>query len=279
MPYFESLSHLSKLMRLDKPVGTLLLLWPTLWSLILASGGRLDLKLTCLFISGVFLMRSAGCVINDIADRHVDPFIHRTRNRPLAQKKLPVSLALFCFALLMILSYALVLQCNPLTIAWAFVAAALSILYPFTKRLSHFPQFILGLAFSCSVLLVAAAHLNQIPVWAWILFFANTCWVLAYDTIYALLDLEDDLKIGVKSPAVYFQARTPYFIALMQALFVSALLYLNPHYGLSAATATVIFVYQQYLIISKKQFYKAFSSNNWIGLVVSSDLILRTWLS
>ncbi|MFM8453908.1 MAG: 4-hydroxybenzoate octaprenyltransferase [Gammaproteobacteria bacterium] len=266
------------LIRFHKPVGTLLLLWPTLWALVMASKGLPDLKFLGLFVLGTFLMRSAGCVINDWADQDFDRQVARTKARPLAAQVLSSKTALAICLGLILAAYYVVLQCNLLTIELAFLALFLALAYPFMKRFTYFPQLVLGLAFSTSILLAAAAVLNSIPAWAYVLFFANTVWVLSYDSIYSILDLEDDLKIGLKSPAVYFgRKRVNYFIALIQILFFITLLIIKIDIGILFLIG-IILIYQQYLILSEdiSKIYFAFSSNNIIGLLVLVGIILSS---
>jgi len=197
----------TELIRLPKQYGTLLVLWPTLWSLFLASKGLPKAKYLVIFIMGTFLMRSAGCVINDIADRKFDPLVERTRNRPLASGALTVKEALAAFAVLASLAFILVLFLNRLTIALSFIGIVLAVVYPFVKRVSHLPQTVLGMAFGWGAVMAWSAVNNSISSAAVLIFIANIFWSMAYDTIYALMDIKDDMRIGVKSTAILFGPR------------------------------------------------------------------------
>lgn len=203
----EKFRAVSDLIRLPKQQGTLLVLWPTLWSLFIASNGRPSMKHLAVFILGTFLMRSAGCAINDIADRNFDPFVERTKTRPLANGRLNVREALFVFSALSLLAFVLVLFLNAFTVMLSFVGIALASAYPFVKRVSHFPQTVLGMAFGWGAVMAWSAVHGTVGTVALLIFFANICWSMAYDTIYALMDKEDDIKIGVKSTALFFGSR------------------------------------------------------------------------
>jgi len=195
-----------KLLRIDRPVGYWLLLWPTLWGLLAASGGRPSLKNVIIFVGGVVLMRSAGCVINDIADRKFDPMVERTKARPIAAGKIAPGAALIGFVVMLLLALLLVAQTSAYVIVLAVIGAVLASLYPFMKRYTHFPQAWLGMAFGWGAIMAWAAETGDVfdsPI-PWLLFFANVCWSLSYDTAYALSDREDDKKIGVKSTAIFF---------------------------------------------------------------------------
>ncbi|MBI2413789.1 MAG: 4-hydroxybenzoate octaprenyltransferase [Deltaproteobacteria bacterium] len=200
----DKLSAVSDLIRLPRQQGTLLVLWPTLWSLFLASGGRPPVKVLVIFVIGTFLMRSAGCAINDIADRNFDPHVERTRSRPIASGRLKVREALFVFAALSLLAFVLVLFLNPFTIVLSFIGIALASVYPFVKRISHWPQAVLGMAFGWGAIMAWAAIENELGFVPLLIFVANIFWSIAYDTIYALMDKDDDIKIGVKSTALLF---------------------------------------------------------------------------
>jgi len=206
-----------RLLRIDRPVGYWLLLWPTLWGLLAASHGQPSLKNTLIFVSGVFLMRSAGCVINDFADRHFDPRVARTRQRPVAAGRIAPGAALAGFAGLLLLALLLVLQTSPLVVALAFAGAALAIVYPFLKRYIHFPQAWLGMAFGWGAVMAWAAETGSVTNSAvpWLLFAANICWALSYDTAYAIGDRADDATIGVKSAALWFGERVVAAVILL----------------------------------------------------------------
>jgi 4-hydroxybenzoate polyprenyltransferase len=213
----------SELIRLPRQYGTLLVLWPTLWSLFLASGGWPAPRLLVIFIIGTFLMRSAGCAINDIADRRFDPMVERTRSRPLASGALTVREALFAFVVLSLLAFVLVLFLNRLTIALSFAGIALSVVYPFVKRVSHLPQAVLGMAFGWGAVMAWSAVTGRVSAAALLIFIANIFWSMAYDTIYALMDIKDDMMIGVKSTAILFGERVYRALVLLYIAFGAAM--------------------------------------------------------
>lgn len=223
MKLIQRLLQYAYLMRLNKPVGILLLLWPTLWALWLASAGHPEGKLLFIFVLGVILMRSAGCIINDFADRHVDGFVKRTCNRPLASGKIRVFEALILFMLLGLLALLLVLQLNKLTILYAFIGAALTLVYPFMKRFTHLPQLGLGLAFAWGIPMVFAATQGKLSWSAWFLFMTAVLWPVIYDTLYAMTDREDDIKVGIKSTAILFGQADRIIIGILQILFLMCL--------------------------------------------------------
>jgi 4-hydroxybenzoate polyprenyltransferase len=275
-----------QLMRFDKPIGILLLLWPALWSLWIAGAGRPDVLVTIVIVLGVILMRAAGCVINDYADRDIDPHVQRTQSRPIASGQVSPTEALILFAGLCLTAFALVLLLNWMTIMLSFFGVILAASYPFMKRYTYFPQAYLGLAFGWAVPMSFAAQTQQLPEVAWLLYLATLFWALAYDTMYALADRDEDMAIGVKSTAILFGGMDRIFIALFQ-VFVLLLLYgigdmLNfkwPYYmGLLVATALCI--YQQYLIRHRQpaQSIQAFLNNNWFGMVVFVGLVIQYWL-
>ena len=264
------------LMRLHRPIGILLLLWPTLWALWIAGQGHPDLKVLIIFILGVVVMRSAGCVINDIADRNFDGHVERTKNRPLVTGQVSLREAVILFLLLCIVALLLVLQLNVFTIKLSFIGLALAIIYPFTKRYIYWPQFVLGLAFAWGVPMAFAAQLNTIPVIAWWVFLAAVLWPIAYDTMYAMADREDDKLIGIKSTALLFGQYDRLIIGFIQVLVLLLLLFigwqlkLNFIYFISLLIALILVGYQQFLIKNRepKQCFRAFLNNNWFGLVV-----------
>lgn len=268
-PYVE-------LMRLNKPIGSLLLLWPTLWALWVASNGKPNLNILLIFILGVFIMRSAGCVINDIADRKIDGRVKRTQSRPLALGKISTKNALILFSVLCFLGFLLVLQLNFYTILLSCVALLLAIVYPFTKRITHLPQLMLGAAFAWSVPMVFAAVNHEISFTGWLLYAVATIWPFAYDSIYALMDKEDDLKVGVKSTAILFGKWDIPFIFFLQLsvvlglLLLGTLLHFNRLYYLGLMIVTVMIGYQIFLISRRttNDYYRAFYNNHWLGLVV-----------
>lgn len=270
------------LARFDKPIGILILLWPTLWAIWIASNGKPDKLVLVVFCLGVVLMRAAGCVINDYADKDFDPHVARTQQRPIASGKVKPKEALVLFAVLCLIAFGLVLLMNAYTIALSFVAAFLAASYPFMKRYTHLPQAYLGMAFGFAVPMAFAAQLNTIPLKAWILYLAVLLWALVYDTMYAMVDMEDDLKIGVKSTAILFGNKVREITACLQLIMMILLLVVGlmqnlawPYYvGLLVASG--LSVYQQMLIyhFHKPDCFKAFLNSNWFGLAVFGGLFL-----
>ena len=264
------------LMRLHRPIGIYLLLHPTLWALWLASKGQPRVELIIIFVMGVILMRSAGCVINDFADRNVDPHVRRTKDRPIASGLVSSKEALYLFIFLILLAFLLVLHLNFFTILLSIPAVFLAILYPFMKRYTHFPQIILGAAFSWAIPMVFSAQLNQVPLLAWWLFLTALLWTVAYDTQYAMTDREDDLKIGVKSTAIFFGKFDKLIIGILQVLVLISLSligvfeHLNLFYQFGVLAMAGFFIYQQYLIKDREptRCFQAFLNNHWAGLVV-----------
>ena len=216
-----------QLMRMDKPIGTLLLLWPTLWALIIAAQGVPDLTVLVVFILGVVFMRSAGCVINDFADRKVDGHVKRTSQRPLPSGRVTSKEAIGLFIVLSVASFLLVLTMNPLTIKLSFAGLFLAFIYPFMKRYTHLPQLFLGLAFSWSIPMAWAAQANELPAMVWFIFAINALWTIAYDTQYAMVDRDDDLKIGIKSTAILFGRFDKMIIGALQLVTMAMLLLLG----------------------------------------------------
>jgi 4-hydroxybenzoate polyprenyltransferase len=271
------------LMRLDRPIGILLLMWPTLWGLWIASEGKPDLLVLVVFVAGVALMRSAGCVINDYADRDFDPHVERTRHRPLAAQRVSTREALGLFVVLCLVAFVLVLQLNLLTITLSFVGAFLAASYPFMKRFTHLPQFYLGVAFGWSIPMAFAAQTGEVPAVAWVLFFANMFWSVAYDTAYAMVDRDDDLKVGVKSTAILFGRWDRHMIGLAHSLSLCLLVVAGNmanlglvYYG-SLGVAAGLAIYQQTLLYRRdpKQCFGAFLNNNWFGAAVFAGLVLN----
>ena len=268
------------LMRLDRPIGTLLLLWPTLWALWIAAEGLPDPFIFLVFVLGVFVMRSAGCVINDVADRDFDPHVERTRNRPLAARRVAPREALALFGVLMLVALGLVLTLNTLTLWLALAGAALATLYPFMKRFTYLPQVHLGLAFSWAIPMAFAAQTGSVPPIAWLLLTGNLIWTVAYDTIYAMVDREDDLRVGVKSTAILFGDMDRAFVAGMQitVLVVLALVAqqasLGRAFDAGLAAAVALFAWQQWLIRDRERdpCFKAFLNNNWVGAAVFAGI-------
>lgn len=272
----NKLTHYIQLMRLHRPIGILLLLWPTLWALWIAAAGRPDFKILFIFILGTLVMRSAGCVINDIADRNFDGYVKRTQNRPLARGILSLKKAFILLAVLCSIALVLVLQLNHLTIELSFAALALATIYPFLKRYTYWPQLILGAAFAWSIPMAFTAVLNDIPSVAWLIFSIGVLWTIAYDTMYAMADRSDDIKIGVKSTAILFGHYDRLLIGIIQILVLLLLVYsgillqLTLFYYLSLLIASSFFVYQQYLIKDRDPALclRAFVNNQWFGAVV-----------
>ncbi len=279
----EQLTQYAYLMRLDRPIGIYLLMWPTLWALWIAGEGGPDLLVLAVFTSGVVLMRSAGCVINDYADRDFDPHVERTRNRPIAAGHVKPGEALVLFAALSLTAFALVLLMNRLTILLSLVGVVLAATYPFMKRYTHLPQVYLGAAFGWAVPMAFAAQTGSVPKEAWLLFVATVLWATAYDTMYGMVDREDDLKIGVKSTAILFGESDRLIIAIIQLLLMGALLLagqvagLGGYYYFGLLMAGGLVFYQQYLIRNREpqQCFKAFLNNNWFGAVVFAGIVLH----
>ena len=271
------------LIRLNRPIGIFLLLWPTLWGLWIASEGFPNTKILVVFLFGVFLMRSAGCILNDIIDKDFDKFVARTQNRPLASDKLSSIEAFIVAVSLIFIAFLLVLTTNTLTVQLSFVAIILAGTYPFLKRHTYLPQFFLGLTFGWSIPMAFAATTNSIPKIAWLLLIANILWTVVYDTIYAMIDREDDLKIGIKSTAILFDDADRFIIGSIQSLVLIALIVigqqasLNTIYYFSLIIGGCLFLYQLYLIRNRdpKKCMQAFLNNNWFGLVVFIGLFIN----
>ena len=281
-PIAHRLSLYAQLMRLHRPVGIYLLLWPCLWALWLAAEGPPEWRLLLIFVTGTVLMRSAGCVINDFADRRVDPHVQRTKDRPMATGEVGEREALALFALLCLLAFGLVLLTNRLTVYLSFVALALAACYPFMKRYTHLPQLVLGAAFSFSIPMAFSAQRGELPASLWLLYLANLLWTMAYDTFYAMVDRDDDVLIGVKSTAILFgrhdraitaclQAATLVLLALVGVVFALGL-----SYYAGIAIAGLLFVRQQVMIRERDReaCFQAFLSNNQVGAVIFVGLAL-----
>lgn len=280
------INHLKQyalLIRLDKPIGILLLLWPTLISLWIAANGWPDLKVLGVFVAGVFLMRSAGCAINDYADRDIDLKVKRTKDRPLTSGKITTKEALFIFVALSAIAFILVLQMNNLTITMSFIGLLLAITYPFMKRHHYLPQIHLGAAFGWAVPMAFAAQVNELAPVAWLLFFATVLWATAYDTMYAMVDREDDLLIGVKSTAILFEDADTLIIGIIQAMLILCLivigvkLELGGLYYLGVLIASLFAAWQQFLIKDRtpSKCFDAFLNNNWFGFVLFAGVFLE----
>ncbi|MEK6308931.1 MAG: 4-hydroxybenzoate octaprenyltransferase [Pantoea dispersa] len=274
----------SSLMRIDKPIGTLLLLWPTLWALWLSGMAIPPLSVLLVFVLGVFVMRAAGCVINDYADRNVDGHVKRTAARPLASGAVTEKEAKLLFAGLGLLAFLLVLTMNRMTILLSFGGLALAWVYPFMKRYTHLPQVVLGAAFGWAIPMGWAAVSESLPFVCWLVFLANICWTVAYDTQYAMVDRDDDLKIGVKSTAILFGRYDKLIIGLLQLAalglmaLVGILLHLNGAFYWSLLLAGGLFVHQQKLIAGRERelCFQAFLNNNYVGLVLFIGVLLNT---
>jgi len=276
-----------RLMRTDRPIGTYLVAWPMLWALWIAGSGHPDAYIVAVFLMGAFLMRSAGCVINDFADRKIDGHVERTRERPMAKGEIRSREALLLFAALVLIAFLLVLTMNRLTIQLAFVALVLAVIYPFMKRFTHLPQVFLGAAFAWSIPMAFAAVGETVPATAWLLFAATVMWVVAYDTMYAMVDRDDDLKLGVKSTAILFGKQDRLIIGLFQLGMLALLVLIgykfslgSPYYiGLLAAAGLAI--YQQKLIQQRERqaCFQAFLNNHYLGALIFFGLFADYALS
>lgn len=280
---FDRLQQYWLLARFDKPIGILILLWPALWALWLASSGSPDLLVLTVICCGVVLMRAAGCVINDYADRDLDPHVERTKLRPIAAGKVKPKEAQVVFAILCLTAFALVLLLNTYTILLSFGGVFLAASYPFMKRYTQLPQAYLGIAFGWAVPMSFAAQSNEIPLVAWLLYLATALWALVYDTMYAMVDKEDDLKIGIKSTAILFGDKEREIMAVLQIIImllmiqIGRLQNLSWIYYVTLACASLFFVYQQKLIFhrDKQSCFKAFLNSNWFGLTIFVGLVLE----
>ncbi|HEX5056688.1 MAG TPA: 4-hydroxybenzoate octaprenyltransferase [Gammaproteobacteria bacterium] len=279
----ERLIQYGRLCRLDRPIGIYLLLWPTLWALWIAGEGHPNFKLLLIFVAGVVLMRSAGCAINDYADRNIDPHVERTRDRPLAAGRIRAAEAIGVFLILLALAFGLVLLTNPLTVQLSFIAAALAAAYPFAKRHTYLPQVVLGAAFGWSVPMAFAAQSGTVPIVGWLLFIATVLWTTAYDTMYAMVDRDDDIKIGIKSTAILFGEADVAITMLLQGMMLFALLlvgqrlHMSAVYYCSLAVAMGLVVYQYFLLRHRQRddCFKAFLSNHYLGMVIFIGLVLH----
>jgi len=270
-----------QIMRFDKPIGTWLLAAPTAWALVIANQGLPDLRILLIFAAGVVVMRAAGCVVNDFADRDLDGFVERTRSRPLVTGALSSSEALGVLFVLLSVALGLVLLTNPLTVQLSLVGAALAVAYPFMKRVTHLPQFVLGAAFSWAIPMAFAASLNELPQGLWWLFAANLLWTVVYDTQYAMVDREDDLEVGIKSTAILFGSLDRRIIGLIQISSIICFIgcgnafNLGALYYLAIAAVAVLFVWHQWLIRDRDPVacFNVFNQSKWIGLLVLAGLV------
>jgi 4-hydroxybenzoate polyprenyltransferase len=282
MTLTERLTEYEKLMRLNKPIGILLLAWPTLWGLWLSSLGRPDFMVLWIFVIGIVLMRSAGCVINDYADRDFDPHVERTKNRPLAAGRVSPKEALILAGVLALLAFVLILPLqNMLLIQLSVIAAFLAASYPYTKRFLAIPQAYLGIAFGFGIPMAYAAHLDAVPSIAWVLMAANVFWAVAYDTEYAMVDRADDLKIGIKTSAITFGRHDITAVMLCYGITLALLGYVGwqlhlvwPYYlGLAAAAGIAGYHYTLIKERDPARCFKAFLHNNWFGAAVFAGMV------
>ncbi len=275
----------SRLMRIDRPIGSLLLLWPTYWALWIAAQSIPSLHILIVFTAGVFLMRAAGCVINDFADRHFDGHVERTKHRPLPSGDVTEKEAKMLFAGLVGLSFLLVLTLNAMTIWLSIAGLALAWVYPFVKRVSHLPQVVLGAAFGWSIPMGFSAVSESLPLVCWLLFLVNILWSVIYDTQYAMVDRNDDLKIGVKSTAILFGQYDKLIIGILQVVMIGLLVAigllanLGVTYYISLLLAALLFVYQQKLMVNRERApcFKAFMNNNYVGFILFVGILISYW--
>jgi 4-hydroxybenzoate polyprenyltransferase len=283
LAFVERVPLYLQLMRFDRPVGTLLLLWPTLAALWMAAAGTPPLHLILIFSLGTVIMRAAGCVINDYADRDVDPHVARTQSRPLATGALHETEALVLFGILMTIGALLILFLNPLTRWMAVAGAAIAITYPFMKRFTYLPQVVLGAAFSWGIVMAFTAIEEQLSEAGWLMFLASLLWIVAYDTEYAMVDRDDDLKAGIKSTAILFGQADRLMIGVLQASTVAALVLLGQRfsfglvYFFAIVVVAVLFGYQQYLIRKRDRggSFAAFKNNVWVGFAVFIGVVIE----
>ena len=274
---------LAQLMRLDRPIGIWLLLWPTLWALWIASVGHVPRRLLAIFVAGTIVMRSAGCIVNDLADRNIDPHVRRTRARPLAARMVSPYEALTLFSLLMLLALLLALQLNTLSVKLAFVGAALTISYPMLKRFFPLPQLYLGLCFGWAVPMAFAATLGFVPREGWLMLIAAVLWAGVYDTEYAMVDRDDDVRVGVQSAAILFGDMDRLMIAVMQCMMLLALVLIGRtlqfdtgYYG-GLGVGAALFIWQQWLIRARDRAacLAAFQNNNYFGFAVFAGILIE----
>jgi 4-hydroxybenzoate polyprenyltransferase len=281
----QKLQAFWQLMRADRPIGTYLLAWPTIWALLIAGTGNPPLKIVVIFLLGTFVMRSAGCVINDFADRNFDGHVRRTKQRPIPAGKISATEAIIGFFILLAIAFGLVLQLNTNTVMLSFLAAGVAALYPFCKRWTHLPQVVLGIAFSFGILMAFTALESSEWFIAALLFIANFIWTVAYDTEYAMADREDDLKIGLQSTAILFGRYDKLIIALLQLIVIGLLAWVL--YILTAdwiawaalAVSVLLFMYQHWLIRHREPMkcFQAFLHNHYVGMVFAIGLALHYW--
>jgi len=281
----EKVLHYLVLMRFDKPIGIYLLLWPALWALWIASKGDPSTWITFVFVAGVVVMRAAGCIINDIADRNFDAHVSRTQYRPLASGMISVKAAAAWFVFLCLFAFLLVLTTNPLTIKLSFAAVVLAMIYPLMKRYTYMPQAFLGLAFGWAVPMAFAAVTEEVPLVAWLILTATVLWATAYDTMYAMVDRDDDIRIGIKSTAILFGDADRVIIGMIQVLFFASMwiagnqLKLGLSYNVGLLGGVAFAVYQQFLIRHRERddCLRAFQNNHLLGSVIFIGLVLEYW--
>lgn len=279
----QQLPHYLALMRVDRPIGTYLVLWPTLWALWLAAEGLPDWHLLLIFVLGTFLMRSAGCVINDYADRHIDAHVKRTEARPFATGSVTEKEALTVFAVLCGAAFILVLFTNIQTILLSFAAVALAACYPFMKRYTHLPQVVLGAAFAWGIPMAFSAQRGELPASLWLIYIAVLMWTVAYDTFYAMVDRDDDLKIGVKSTAILFGDDDKAITAMLQVSVIIVMLLVGKQFAMSfiyyagLMAASGLFIYQQKLIKYRERdkCFQAFLNNHYVGMAIFVGIALH----
>ncbi|MDA6067611.1 4-hydroxybenzoate octaprenyltransferase [Idiomarina abyssalis] len=281
----QKLAAFWQLMRADRPIGTYLLAWPTIWALMIAGAGNPPMRIVVIFLLGTFVMRSAGCVINDFADRNFDGHVRRTRQRPIPAGKISATEAMIGFIALLAIAFGLVMQLNTQTVMLSFFAAGVAALYPFCKRWTHLPQVVLGIAFSFGILMAFTALESEQWLIAGLLFLTNVIWTVAYDTEYAMADREDDLKIGLQSTAILFGRFDRLAIGLMQLVSLALLAWVL--YLLSAeiwawlglAVVLLLFGYQHWLIRHREpgKCFQAFLHNHYVGMVFAIGLALHYW--
>jgi len=283
----KRLDAYERLVRLDKPIGALLLLWPTLWAVWLASGGQPALKIVVVFVLGTFLMRSAGCAVNDYADRDFDAHVKRTRERPLAAREIAPKEALIVGAVLALAAFGLVLLLNPLAIALSFVALAIAVAYPFTKRFFAVPQLVLGVAFGFGIPMAYAAVQGSLPAECWLLLAANVCYSFAYDTEYAMVDRDDDAKLGIHTSALLLgdwdvaavMASYAGMLALLAAVGIRLELAWPFYAGLAVAAAMMLHHWRLIRGRTREGCFRAFRHNNWVGGAIFAGIVLGQGLA
>lgn len=280
------LPDFARLVRLDRPIGIYLLLWPPLWALWIAGEGRPDPLVVTVFLLGVVLMRSAGCAINDYADRHLDGHVGRTKERVIPSGRITPREAVLTFAILVAVSFALVLLLNRLTVALSLVALALAAVYPYSKRHTYLPQAVLGAAFGWAVPMAFAAQLGELPTLAWLMYVTAIVWTTAYDTMYAMVDRPDDLKIGIKSSAILFGEMDRLIVGILQSIVIAGLFLIGlqaemeAFYFMGLTVAAGLAGYEQWLIREREPAacFKAFLHNNWLGMAVFVGIVLDFWV-